>query len=163
MFAIPNSEVCTAVRSFVHGQCFLCWLRITSAPSPCKRLSRSLSTMSCSDSQLVISSPLVSVGHTYLAANEERVGPPKFSGVSLHTCHALIRPRQTLGNLTFSGCSVLASGSSTPSSSALLDLTRLYSSFRECGLSYGLCDALCTLQSFRSMIVSPPLRLQHSV
>jgi hypothetical protein len=40
--------------------------------------------------------------------------------------HALERPRQTLGNLTFYGCSVLASGSSTPSPSALLDLTRLY-------------------------------------
>src|ERR1043166_1078052 len=58
--------------------------------------------------------------------NEERVGPPKFSSVSLHTCHALERPRQTLGNLTLYGSSVLASGSSTPSPSALLDLTRLY-------------------------------------
>src|SRR6185369_4338185 len=57
---------------------------------------------------------------------EERVGSPKFSGVSLHTCHALWRPRQTLGNLTFYGCSVLASVSSTPSPSALLDLTRRY-------------------------------------
>ena len=26
------------------------------------------------------------------------------------------------------------------------------SSFRECGLAYGLCDALCTLQPFRSVI-----------
>jgi hypothetical protein len=30
------------------------------------------------------------------------------------------------------------------------------SSFRECGLSYGLCDALCTLQPFRSALTSPP-------
>src|ERR1041384_7082313 len=42
-------------------------------------------------------------------------------------------------------------------------LDEAVSSFRECGLSYGLCDALCTLQSFRSMIDSPPRRLQHSV
>src|SRR6185437_4661903 len=35
-------------------------------------------------------------------------------------------------------------------------LDEAVSSFRECGLSYGLCDALCTLQSFRSMIDSPP-------
>ena len=33
-----------------------------------------------------------------------------------------------------------------------LGLDEAVSSFRECGLSYGLCDALCTLQSFRSMI-----------
>src|ERR1041384_3336080 len=31
-------------------------------------------------------------------------------------------------------------------------LDEAVSSFRECGLSYGLCDALCTLQSFRSMM-----------
>src|SRR5689334_18592380 len=42
----------------MNGQCFLCWLRSASAPSPCKRLSRSLSTMSRSDSQLVISLPV---------------------------------------------------------------------------------------------------------
>jgi hypothetical protein len=45
--------------------------------------------------------------------------------------------RQTLGNLTFSGCSVLASVSSTPSPSALLDLTRLYPSFQRVRLSCG--------------------------
>jgi len=42
-------------------------------------------------------------------------------------------------------------------------LDEAVSSFRECGLSYGLGDALCMLQSFRSMIDSPPRRLQHSV
>jgi len=31
-------------------------------------------------------------------------------------------------------------------------LDEAISSFRDCGLSYGLCDALWTLQSFRSMI-----------
>jgi hypothetical protein len=30
------------------------------------------------------------------------------------------------------------------------------SSFRECGLSYGLRDSLCTLQSLRSALTSPP-------
>src|SRR5882724_2557220 len=30
------------------------------------------------------------------------------------------------------------------------------SSFRECGLSYGLRDSLCTLQPFRSALTSPP-------
>jgi len=38
----------------------------------------------------------------------------------------LTTPAKTLGNLTFYGCSVWASVSSTPSPSALLDLTRLY-------------------------------------
>src|SRR6266849_8097669 len=30
------------------------------------------------------------------------------------------------------------------------------SSFRECGLSYGLCDSLCTLQPLRRLLTSPP-------
>ena len=30
------------------------------------------------------------------------------------------------------------------------------SSFRDCGLSYGLRDSLCTLQPFRSALISPP-------
>jgi len=41
------------------------------------------------------------VGFAYLLALEP-AGSPKFFGVSLHTCHALARPRQTLGNLTLS-------------------------------------------------------------
>ena len=41
----------------------------------------------------------VLVGFTYLPAQEPS-GSPKFFGVSLHTCHALARPRQTLHNLT---------------------------------------------------------------
>jgi hypothetical protein len=45
----------------------------------------------------------------------------------------------------------------------LVGLDEAIASFRECGLSYGLCDALCPLQSFRSLIDSPPRRLQHSV
>jgi len=44
---------------------------------------------------------LLLVGFTYLS-EQEPPGSPKFSGVSLHTCHALARPRQTLGNLTLS-------------------------------------------------------------
>src|SRR5215210_6672193 len=30
------------------------------------------------------------------------------------------------------------------------------SSFRDCGLSYGLRDSLCTLQPFRSALTAPP-------
>ena len=45
---------------------------------------------------------------------------------SLHACHALGGPRQTLGNLTTNGPSVLASGTLTPSPSASIALTRLY-------------------------------------
>src|SRR5258705_1636211 len=37
------------------------------------------------------------------------------------------------------------------------------SSFRECGLPYGLCDSLCTLQPFRSAFDFSSSRLQHSV
>src|SRR5260370_20233681 len=37
------------------------------------------------------------------------------------------------------------------------------SSFRECGLSYGLRDSLCTLQPFRSAFDCSSSRLQHSV
>src|SRR5207244_2925877 len=68
---------------------------------------------------------LLLVGFTYLPA-QEPAGSPKFFGVSLHACHALFRPRQTLDNLTLGGCFVSASGRPTPSPSALLTLTRLY-------------------------------------
>src|SRR5947209_12178453 len=37
------------------------------------------------------------------------------------------------------------------------------SSFRECGLPYGLRDSLCTLQPFRSAFDFSSSRLQHSV
>jgi hypothetical protein len=37
-------------------------------------------------------------------------------------------------------------GTVTPSPPALFSVTRLYQDFRDCGLPYGLCGSLCTLQ-----------------
>ena len=88
---------------------------------------------------------------------------------SLHTCHALRGPRQTLGELTRNALSVLASpartsgrcGSVTPSPPALSSLSGLYQDFRECrrsrvlqrgGLPCGLCGSLGTLQLSRSVL-----------
>jgi hypothetical protein len=70
--------------------------------------------------------------------------------VSLHTCRALRRPRQTLGELTKNALSVLASGAVTPSPSASSSLSGLYQDFRECGLPCGLRSSLCTLHLLRS-------------
>ena len=72
--------------------------------------------------------------------------------ISLHTCHALRGPRQTLRSLSFIGFFVLASGPLTPSPSALSSITGLYQDFRECGLPCGLRGSLCTLQLFRSVV-----------
>jgi hypothetical protein len=71
---------------------------------------------------------------------------------SLHTCHALRGPRQTLGELT-----------KTLSLHWLLvpllhrhlhpcSLSGLYQDFRECGLPCGLCGSLGTLQLSRSVL-----------
>ena len=67
-----------------------------------------------------------SFGRLHLPARAGIIWASQVLGVSLHTCHALARPRQTLGNLTLNGCYVLASGTLKPSPSASLLLTRLY-------------------------------------
>ena len=71
---------------------------------------------------------------------------------SLHTCHALRRPRQTLGELTktLSLCWLLE-----PLRHRHLhpcSLSGLYQDFRECGLPCGLCGSLGTLQLSRSVL-----------
>ena len=61
----------------------------------------------------------------------------------------LFRPRQTLGNLTLA---VALFGFWIANTIAIcIILNEAVSSFRECGLPYGLRDSLCTLQPFRSV------------
>ena len=95
--------------------------------------------------------------------NQESEGSPKFSNASFHAYHALrwtpADPREPHQN----GPSVWASGSLTPSPSALNRANGAVSSFGECGLPCGLRDSLCTLQWFRSVHVELPPPLQHSV
>jgi hypothetical protein len=143
--SVPSCSVSVSFAGFVS----------TAAPSPCERLSRSLSTVSCSDSQLVFGSP--SFGRLLLPRLVgEPAGSPKFFGVSLHTCHALARPRQTLDNLTFCGCSVLASGTLKPSPSALLLLTRLYQA-SEIAVSLTAYVIPCVrFNRFVRLLTSPP-------
>jgi len=67
------------------------------------------------------------------------------------------RPRQSLGNLTTDGSSVLASGASEAVALCFLVRYEAVSSFRACGGPYGLRDSLCTLQLLRSaFLTSPP-------
>src|SRR5438105_6962451 len=54
------------------------------------------------------------------------------------------------------GCSVSASGNTNSITVCFIIIDGAVSSFRECGLPYGLRDSLCTLQPFRSALTSPP-------
>jgi hypothetical protein len=110
--------------------------------------------MSWSDSHMAFGSP--SFGRLHLPARAGTIWASQVLGVSLHTCHALARPRQTLGNLTLSGCSVLASGSVTPSPSASLLLTRLYQA-SESAVSLTACVISCVrFNRFVRPLTSPP-------
>ena len=145
--ALSSGPTCSVSVSFVGYVS-------TPAPSPCERLSPSPSTMSWSDSQMVFGLP--SFGRLRLPARAGTIWASQVLGVSLHTCHALSRPRQTLSNLTFGSCFVLASGTLTPSPSALLFLTGLYQASGS-AVSLAACVIPCVrFNRFVRPLTSPP-------
>jgi hypothetical protein len=95
----------------MSGQGFLYRLRILSVPSPCERPYRlgvlwtdptpeglRLSYLSFQFGLPV--SPDGGYPTPSSSFGQELFGSPKFYNISLHTCHALRGPRQTLRNLT---------------------------------------------------------------
>ena len=112
--SVPSCPVSVSFVGFVS----------TSAPSPCERLSRSLSTMSWSDSQLLFGSPSFGRFHLPPLAGTNWVSQVLwcFSSHMPRSCPTPADPPQPHP----SGCFVSASGTLKPSPPALLLLTRLY-------------------------------------
>ena len=144
LLSVPSCPVSVSFAGYVS----------TPAPSPCERLSRSLSTMSWSDSQVVFSSP--SFGRLHLPA---RAGTSWVSQVLWCFSSRMPRsfptpadPRQPhpwrLLCFGFWKAHTIAVCS--------FNINEAVSSFRECGLPYGLRDSLCTLQPLRSALTPPP-------
>ncbi len=142
--SVPSCPVSVSFAGFVS----------TPAPSPCKRLSRSLSTMSWSDSQVVFSSP--SVGRLHLPA---RAGTSWVSQVlwcfSSHMPRSFPTPADPRQPHPWR---LLCFGFWNTQTMAVcfFNIDEAVSSFRECGLPYGLRDSLCTLQPLRSALTPPP-------
>ena len=139
------------VRSFTFGQCFLCRLRIPVRPFPLCTALPAPSTMSGSDALTVLSLPF---GGAYLGlAPQEPSGPPKFlTLLSTHTT-LFVDPDRPSGNspkrflcVGFWGVKPIAVCMSRDHGAV--------SSFRECGLPYGLRGALCTLHPCCSVCTS---------
>jgi hypothetical protein len=86
----------------------------------------------------------------------ELTGSPKFLCASFHAYHALIRPRQILQDLTFSGPFVLASEPPDAITICSLFFYEAVSSFRECGLPCGLRDPCVRLRCYVRLIALPP-------
>ena len=103
---------------------------------------------------------LVSLGYAYQHLLEP-AGPPKFLVASLHACHTLrstpAEPREPRPfNFAVPLCWLPSRPDPSPSALYFLNINEDVSSFRECGLPYGLRDSLCTLQLLRSAHVFLP-------
>src|ERR1700694_6003307 len=84
----------------------------------------------------------------------ESSGPPKFFGVSLHASLLSDPGRPSAPSPSRLLC--LGFWNAHTIAACSFNTDEAVSSFRECGLPYGLRDSLCTLQPFRSLLTAPP-------
>jgi hypothetical protein len=142
--SVPSCPVGVSFAGFVS----------TPAPSPCERLSRSLSTMSWSDSQVVFGSPSFGRFHLPALAGTNWASQVLwcFSSRMPRSFPTPADPRQP------HPWRLLCFGFWNTKTIAIcfIIINEAVSSFRECGLPYGLRDSLCTLQPLRSALTAPP-------
>ena len=96
-----------------------------------------------------------------LPASQEPIGSPKFRAFLSTHATLFVDPGRPSESSPMRSLCVGFWYPVTPSPPALSSVTRLYhlclqhwckQDFRECGLPYGLCGSLCTLQLFRSVV-----------
>jgi hypothetical protein len=154
----PAGRVALWGRSCTFGPGCLCRLRLPVRPFPVCTALPAPSTMRGSDALPVLRLPCG--GASLGLAPQEPSGPPTFLTLLSTPPTLLVDPDRPSGRAP---TRVLCGGfwGVTPIAVCMSRANGAVASVRECGLSYGLRGALCTLPLWCS--ASPPSQMQHAV